>query len=65
MWRRSSVAISRCSDARLSRVDLTNADMDHATLTGAGLGGARWSNTTCPDGTLSNNDGNSCVNNLG
>ena len=26
--------------------------------------GAIWSNTTCPDGTNSNNDGNTCVNNL-
>ena len=46
-------------DANLSYANLTGAN-----LTGANLTGATWSNTTCPDGTSSTNDGGTCVNNL-
>ncbi len=31
---------------------------------GANLTGAKWNNTTCPDGTNSNSDGHTCANNL-
>jgi streptogramin lyase len=47
------------SGADLSRADLTGANLHDATLTGA-----KWSNTTCPDGTNSDNDGGTCANNL-
>ena len=33
-------------------------------LIGATLTGVHWSNTTCPDGTNSDNDGNTCVGHL-
>ena len=50
--------------ANLSYSDLTGADLAGADLAGANLG-VIWSDTTCPDGTNSNNDGDTCVNNLG
>jgi uncharacterized protein YjbI with pentapeptide repeats len=53
------------TDADLSGANLTNADLDGANITGANLTNVTWSNTTCPDGTNSNNEGDTCVNNLG
>jgi uncharacterized protein YjbI with pentapeptide repeats len=50
--------------ANLTDADLGNADLDGADLDGATLTGVVWYNTTCPDGTNSNNDGGTCVNNL-
>jgi uncharacterized protein YjbI with pentapeptide repeats len=44
---------------------MANANLTGATLTGATLLDIFWSNTTCPDGTNSNNDGDTCANNLG
>jgi uncharacterized protein YjbI with pentapeptide repeats len=47
--------------------DLTNVNFTNANLTNAGsmstanVTGVIWSNTTCPDGTNSNNNGNTCV----
>lgn len=56
-------------DANLVKADLggvafNNADLYAADLYQAGLTGATWSNTICPDGTNSDNDGDTCVNNL-
>lgn len=49
----------------LAEANLTGADLDGADLTGArDMGQATWSNTTCPNGTNSNRDGDTCVNNL-
>jgi uncharacterized protein YjbI with pentapeptide repeats len=53
------------TNADLSGANLTNADLDGADVTGASFTNVTWSNTTCPDGTNSNNDGDTCVNNLG
>jgi uncharacterized protein YjbI with pentapeptide repeats len=53
------------STANLSNADLTGANLDGADTSGTTFTGATWSNTTCPDGTNSNNDGDTCVNNLG
>lgn len=58
--------------ANLTRANLTGADLRGATLRGAILTGAnvancRFGNTTCPDGTNSNDpdgDGGTCRNNL-
>ncbi len=62
-------------DTNLSSADLAGTDLANANLTGANLNGsdvlgtdfagATWSNTTCPDGTNSNSDGNTCLNDLG
>ena len=56
-------------NANLTGTDLTYADFGHANLTGADLTGAvlgnvYWYNTICPDGTNSNDNGNTCENNL-
>jgi uncharacterized protein YjbI with pentapeptide repeats len=58
------------SHVNLKDSNLTGADLDGANLSGAILSGAilthsTWSNTTCPDGTNSNKDGDTCENNLG
>jgi uncharacterized protein YjbI with pentapeptide repeats len=52
-------------NADLTSANLTGTDLNGTDLTGANLTGAIWSNTTCPDGTNSNNDGGTCVNNVG
>ncbi len=49
--------------------DFTNAHFLNATLTGmhftnTNFTGATWSNTACPDGTNSDNNGNTCVGHL-
>ena len=61
-------------DANLSGADLRGADLSGAYLRGAdlsdadlryaGLGGVYWQNTICPDGTNSDGNGDTCVNNL-
>jgi uncharacterized protein YjbI with pentapeptide repeats len=58
------------SGANLSGANLTNATLSQANLKGATglktatLTGVSWSKTTCPDGTLSTNDGGTCLNHL-
>ena len=55
------------ANANLTNTDLTNANLTGANLTGAtGLpsatvAGVVWSNTTCPDGTNSDANTNTCV----
>ena len=53
------------SGADLTGADLTNADLTGASLSGAILTGVRWSNTTCPDGTNSDDVGRTCRGHLG
>jgi uncharacterized protein YjbI with pentapeptide repeats len=56
--------------ADLTLVDLTFADLTRADLTGAllhrakGLTTVTWSNTICPDGTNSDNNGETCLGHL-
>jgi uncharacterized protein YjbI with pentapeptide repeats len=52
------------SGANLTDANLTNTDLFGANLAGATLTGVIWSNTTCPDDTNSNSDGDTCINNL-
>jgi len=56
------------TSANLGGDDLTDADLSGATGTGtATLTGVIWSNTTCPDGTISNTNGTSpqsCIGHL-
>jgi Pentapeptide repeats (8 copies) len=55
------------TSAIISYVDFTNANFTNANFGGANQGttatvtGVTWSNTTCPDGTNSDSDGNTCV----
>lgn len=53
------------SNADLAGVNFTNTELNGANLTGANLTAVSWVNTTCPDQTNSDNDGGTCVNNLG
>ena len=50
--------------ADLFGANLSGADLFGADLTLAALGTNNWGDTTCPDGTNSNDNGNTCVNNL-
>jgi uncharacterized protein YjbI with pentapeptide repeats len=50
--------------ANLMGANLSGADLSGANLKGANLNEVAWSNTTCPDGTNSNNDGGTCVGHL-
>jgi hypothetical protein len=58
------------SGAKLAGANLTSANLTQASLNGASgmsssnVKGATWSATTCPDGTTSNGDNGTCVNNL-
>jgi uncharacterized protein YjbI with pentapeptide repeats len=63
------IAPTNLSMADLRNADLRNANLAFATLAGAQLRHAKltavmWFQTTCPDGTNSDNDANTCVNNL-
>ncbi|RIV37650.1 hypothetical protein D2L64_15000 [Micromonospora radicis] len=50
--------------AKLDGADLTGADLRGADLTGASMIQVTWSNTICPDGTLSDADGGTCQGHL-
>ncbi len=51
--------------AELTNVDLRNADLTGAEMSGVfSLGVIYWGNTICPDGANSDNNGNTCENNL-
>jgi uncharacterized protein YjbI with pentapeptide repeats len=63
------------SGANLSVANLSGANLNSADLMGANISGASitadtnfnhvtWSNTTCPDGTNSSNDGGTCISHL-
>ena len=57
------------SDADLAHSSFSNDDFTNANLSGANVTGVQWeddgpntwNNTTCPDGTNSDNHGNTCV----
>ena len=53
------------TDADLGGAFLTDANLDGANLDGADLTNVTWNNTTCPDATNSDNDGGTCLNDLG
>ena len=53
----------------MKSVDFSNANLTNATLEGANVSGSTfdgvfWENTTCPDGSNSDDDGGSCLNHL-
>ena len=52
------------SDSELHESDMSYADLTGANLNNADLTGVYWKYTTCPDGTNSNNNGDTCENNL-
>ena len=52
------------SDFNMSGADLSGSNLTDANFIGANLESVIWSNTICPDGSNSDNNGNSCENNL-
>jgi Pentapeptide repeats (8 copies) len=52
------------SGARMAFANLSGARMGFANLSGANLGGVTWSDTICPDGTNSDNNGGTCQGHL-
>jgi outer membrane protein assembly factor BamB len=50
--------------ANLSSVNFSQANLRGAVLTGANVSGVKWLQTTCPDGTTSNDHGATCVGHL-
>jgi uncharacterized protein YjbI with pentapeptide repeats len=61
----ANLSLINLSNADLAGVNFTNTELNGPNLTGANLTAVSWVNTTCPDQTNSNNDGGTCVNNLG
>lgn len=55
---------SDLADANLTGTDLSASNLSGATMTGAILTDVTWDDTTCPDDTNSNDDGDTCINNL-
>lgn len=53
------------TDASFESSVIVTSNFDGATMTGADLSGVSWQSVGCPDGTQSNDDGNTCINNLG
>ena len=60
----ASLVNTNLTDGFMTNADLTNVNLSGAILTNVGFNGVTWSNTTCPDGTNSNDNGNTCVDNL-
>jgi len=52
------------ANATLTEANLANANLSGDNFTGANLTGVTWSNTLCPDGTNSDNVGDTCVGHL-
>lgn len=53
------------ANGNLSGANFTDADLDDSDLTNTDLSDVLWDNTTCPDGTNSNADRNTCADDLG
>ena len=60
----ASLVNTNLTDGFMTNADLTNVNLSGAILTNVGFNGVTWSNTTCPDGTNSNDNDNTCINNL-
>jgi uncharacterized protein YjbI with pentapeptide repeats len=70
----ANLTLANLSKATLTSADLTGANLTGANLAGSNLAGATlqlatvrgvaWSNTVCPDGTNSTEDGGTCVGHL-
>jgi uncharacterized protein YjbI with pentapeptide repeats len=60
----ANFADANLGDAEFADTDLSGADLEGATVTGADFGGVTWASTICPDGTNSDTDGGTCLNNF-
>ncbi len=52
------------TNTNLTNANLTEANLADVNLTSANLTGVTWLNTTCPDSTNSNDNGNTCIGHL-
>jgi uncharacterized protein YjbI with pentapeptide repeats len=52
------------TDADMSGQSLSGVNFTGATFTGTNITGVTWTNVTCPDGTNSGSNGNTCVGHL-
>jgi hypothetical protein len=65
----ASLIENTMNDCNFTNSNLTNADTSHSNFKGsnftnATVTGVKWFNTTCPDGTNSDNNGNTCEEHL-
>ena len=60
----AQLAGANLSGANFNKANLTGANLNGATVTNTNFNKVTWSNTTCPDGTNSNNDGGTCAGHL-
>ena len=60
----ANLSYAELPNANLRYANLSNANLYGADLSNADLIGVYWYDTTCPDGTNSDNNGNTCENNL-
>lgn len=60
----ANLAGVQLTNVNFSGANLTNASLQGSSVIGADFGSATWSNTTCPDGSNSDDVGGSCVNHL-
>jgi uncharacterized protein YjbI with pentapeptide repeats len=61
----ADLAGTTLNTTEFNEANLTDANLDNAVeAPTASFAGVIWSNTTCPDGTNSNNDGDTCLDNL-
>ena len=52
------------NNCNLAFTDMTGADLTDATIMNTAVWAIVWSNTTCPDGSNSDDVGGTCENNL-
>ena len=64
LLRYANLQNANLSNADLNEAILREADMTGADLSNADLTGIYWYDTICPDGTNSDDNGDTCVNNL-
>lgn len=63
----ANMAFAQLVDSNLTNTNFTNVNFTYANLQGAANGstanfsGVTWSGTICPDGTNSDNNGNTCI----
>ena len=61
----TSLKYANFTGANLTGALIADSDLTNAKFTGANVSAvSTWNNVTCPDGTNSDNDGDTCVNNL-
>ena len=63
-WDEVDLSHADLSYANLSNLHIEESDLSHADLSHADLTGVSWDDTICPDGTNSDDNGNTCENNL-